>query len=134
MHHNFTKIKVIFFTCRAFFKNFGDKHNSTSGRPYQNKITWFDNFTEKMEEIAINQGLVHIFEKIFLKLDAKTLVNCSLVSHSLSNSLKNPKFWFKIYKQRNQLFKYFEECSKHWNKLLEITDKNELRKWNYTDF
>ena len=85
-----------------------------------------------MEEIAINQGLVHIFEKIFLKLDAKTLANCLLVSRSLSKSLKNPKFWFKIYKRKNQIYKYFEECSKHWNKLLEITDKNELRKMELT--
>ena len=132
VHHNFTKIKVIFFICRAFFKNFGDKHNSTSGRPYQNKITWFDNFTEEMEEITINQGLVHIFEKIFLALDAKTLVKCSLVSRSLSCSLKNPRFWFKVYKQQNQLYECFEKCSNYWNLVLEISDKNELRKVELT--
>ena len=85
-----------------------------------------------MEEIAINQGLVHIFEKIFLALDAKSLINCSLVSRSLSVSLKNPRFWFKVYKQQNQIYKYFEECSKYWNILLEITDHNELRKVELT--
>ena len=78
-----------------------------------------------MEEIVINQGLGHIFEKIFLALDAKTLANCLLVSRSLSKSLKNPKFWFKVFKQQN---KHSEECFIYWNKLLEITDKNEPRK------
>ena len=78
-----------------------------------------------MEDIANNQGLIHIFEKIFLALDAKTLLHCLLVSRTLSGNLKNPRFWFKkACKQQNEINKYLEE----WNALLEITEENELRK------
>ena len=78
-----------------------------------------------MEKIANSKGLLHIFEKIFLPLDAKTLANCLLVSRSFSVSLKNQRFWFKkAWKQQNHLNKYFRE----WNALIKITEENELRK------
>ena len=77
-----------------------------------------------MENIANSQGFLHIFEKIFLALDAETLVNCSLVNRSLASSLKNPRFWFKLCKQRNLINRCFEE----WNTLLETTEENEPRK------
>ena len=82
-----------------------------------------------MEDIANNRGLVHIFEKIFLALDAKSLLNCLLVSRSLSVSLKNPRFLFKkACQQKNQINKFFEI----WNALLEITEENEPRKFDLT--
>ena len=77
-----------------------------------------------MEEIAINQGLVHIFEKIFLALDAKTLVNCSLVSRSLSSSLKDPRFWLKKCVEKNLIKDSFKE----WNKLFKLTSDNEAKR------
>ena len=70
------------------------------------------------------EGLVHIFEKIFLPLDAESLVNCSTVSRSLAAKLKNPRFWFKVCKQRNLI----NRCFKEWNKLLEITEESVPRK------
>ena len=79
---------------------------------------------EKMEDIANNPGLVHILEKIFLALNAKSLVNCTLVSCSLALSLKNPRFWFKACKQQNLI----KDCFEIWNALLEITDENGPRK------
>ena len=77
-----------------------------------------------MEKIANSKGLLHIFEKIFLALDAKTLVNCLLVSRTLSINLKNPRFWFKKACKQHNPIKYFEV----WNALFEITDENEPRK------
>ena len=77
-----------------------------------------------MEKIANSQGLVHIFEKIFLPLDAETLVNCSIVSRSLATRLKNPRFWYKVCRQRNLINRCYEE----WNTLLETTEENEPRK------
>ena len=59
----------------------------------QSQVSRFKHFTE---EIARNQGLVHIFEKIFFALDSKTLENCSLVSRKMNAILTNPTFWFKI--------------------------------------
>ena len=79
-----------------------------------------------MENIANSKGFLHIFEKILLPLDAKTLVNCSVVSRSLASSLKNPRFWFKLCKQRNLI----NRCFKEWNKLLEITEESVPRKEN----
>ena len=77
-----------------------------------------------MEKIANSQGLVHIFEKIFLPLDAETLANCSEVSRSLASSLKDPRFWLKVCKQRNLI----NRCFKEWNIILETTEGNKPRK------
>ena len=76
-----------------------------------------------MEDIANNQGLGHICEKIFLALDAKTLANCSLVSRSVSVNLKNPRFWFKKCNQKNLI----ENCFKVWNRVFKITEDNEAK-------
>ena len=81
-----------------------------------------------MEEIAINQGLIHVFEKIFQALDSKSLENCTLVSRSFASCLKNPRFWFKKCKQNYLIRDSLED----WETCFKITEENEARRDDLT--
>ena len=58
-------------------------------------------YFQDMQDIANNQGLVLIMEKIFLALDAKSLERCSLVSRTFASILKSPSLWLKKCMQKN---------------------------------
>ena len=105
-------------------KKFGDKRIQHLEDKFLNKVTWLEHFTEEMEEIAINEGLLHIFEKIFLALDAKSLLNCTLVSRSFASFLKNPRFWIK----KCKLNRLIRNSIKDWETCFKITEENEARR------
>ena len=48
-----------------------------------------------MEFLIVNPGFQHIAESVFLCLNVKILLICSLVCKSFRKTLKNPKFWLK---------------------------------------
>ena len=49
----------------------------------------------KMEILTKNPAFQHIYEKIFVLLDHKTLLQCRLVNQSWNTILYNPIFWVR---------------------------------------
>ena len=78
-----------------------------------------------MEAIIKNPGLQHIVEEIFLHLDFKDILNCSLVNRSCRNILRNPIFWLKKCLKNGLLKKHHGA----WARAIQLTMKTKYQKF-----
>ena len=82
-------------------------------------------FKKKMEVIIQNPGLQHIVEEIFLHLDFKDILNCSLVNRSCRNILRNPIIWLKKCLKNGLLKKHHGA----WARAIQLTMKTKYQKF-----
>ena len=67
-----------------------------------------------MERIIENPGYLHIFEKIVFNMDVQALNRATLINRFWNAYLSNPKFWFKICRNRN----LFQDNTGEWMALM----------------
>ena len=78
-----------------------------------------------MEVIIQNPGLQHIVEEIFLHLDFKDILNCSLINRSCRNILRNPIFWLKKCLKNGLLKKHHGA----WARAIQLTKKTKYQRF-----